>query len=79
MDIHNNDSYNERLLPCPFCGETPVWFLKGTAEDLGKRRVITIKCPCCGTVQETAILKLPTKMGCIMAESKWNMRTKKED
>jgi uncharacterized Zn finger protein len=79
FEIHNGDTVNERLLPCPFCGEKPVWYLKGSAEGIGKRRVITVKCPCCGTIQETAILKLPTKMGCIMAESKWNLRTTKED
>jgi hypothetical protein len=79
FEIHNGDSVNKRLLPCPFCGEKPIWYLKGSAEDIGKRRVITVKCPCCGTIQETAILKLPTKMGCIMAETKWNMRNGKED
>lgn len=79
MEIHNGDSYNVNLLPCPFCGEKPIWYLKGNAEAVGKRRVITIKCPMCGTTQETAVLKLPTKMGCIMAETKWNMRTNKEN
>ena len=79
FEIHNGDSVNERLLPCPFCGEKPIWYLKGSAEDIGKRRVITVKCPCCGTIQETAVLKLPTKMGCLMAETKWNARSKKED
>ena len=79
MEISNNDSYNDRLLPCPFCGEKPIWFLKGYAEAIMKRRVITIKCPCCGTTQETAVLKLPTEMGCLMAETKWNRRNRKEE
>ncbi len=80
MEISNQDSYNVNLLPCPFCGEKPIWYLKGYAEDIMKKRVIIIKCPMCGTTQETAVLKLPTKMGCLMAETKWNMRTKiKED
>ena len=79
FEIHNNEAANENLLPCPFCGEKPVWYLKGSAEEIGRRRVITIKCPCCGTTQETAVLKLPTKMGCLMAETKWNMRSEKED
>lgn len=79
FEIHNHEATNNNLLPCPFCGEKPVWYLKGSVGDVGRRRVITIKCPCCGARQETAILKLPTKMGCIMAESKWNLRTNKED
>lgn len=78
MEIHNGDSYNVNLLPCPFCGEKPIWYIKGNAEAVGKRRVITIKCPMCGTIQETAVLKLPIKMGCLMAETKWNMRQAKE-
>lgn len=79
MKIHNGDSYNANLLPCPFCGEKPIWYLKGNAEDIMKKRVITVKCPCCGTTQETAVLRLSTKMGCLMAETKWNLREWKEE
>lgn len=77
--IHNNDSYNERLLPCPFCGEKPIWYLEGDAELVGKKRLIVIKCPNCDTRQETAVLHLSTKIGCLVAETKWNTRSGEDE
>lgn len=79
IEITNNDQTNDKLLPCPFCGEKPIWYLKGNADAIMKKRTIVIECPTCGTRQETSVLKLPTKMGCIMAETKWNLRTNKEE
>lgn len=78
MEITNNDSYNDNLLPCPFCGEKPIWYLKGYADAIMKRRVIVVKCPYCRTTQETAVLKLSTETGCLMAEIKWNRRVEEE-
>lgn len=75
--IHNYDETNSDLLPCPFCGSVPIWYLKGNAELIGCKRVITIKCPNCRAQQETAVLRLSTDMGCEIAVKKWNARIDK--
>jgi transcription elongation factor Elf1 len=81
LEVTNNDQLNDELLPCPFCGTAPVWYCKGNVDYIMRKRTIVIKCPFCGTRQETSVLKLPTKMGAMMAITKWNMRTEsnKED
>lgn len=79
FNISNNDTINENLLPCPFCGETPVWYLVGQADAINKKRTIVVRCPCCGTEQRTSVFHMPLKFGCISAEAKWNMRTNQED
>lgn len=75
MEIHNYESRNEELMNCPFCGEKPVWYLKGNADAVGHKRIVVLHCPACGATQETAVLKLPTKWACTDAIAKWNMRT----
>ena len=75
QEIHNYDTVNKELLPCPFCGEKPIWYLKGNAEAVGKKRLIVIECPNCRTRQETGVLRLSTQVGCELAETKWNLRT----
>lgn len=78
-EIHNGDSTNDNLLPCPFCGDKPIWYLKGYSDAINKKRTIVVRCPTCGTTQETAVLKLSTQMGCLMAEGKWNLREWKKE
>lgn len=56
IDVTNNDATNDELLPCPFCGETPVWYCKGNVSEIGNKRTIVVKCPMCGTRQETSVL-----------------------
>ena len=74
-DIHNYETTNDNLLPCPFCGEQkPLWYLKGQADAINKQRTIVVKCPTCGTEQRTSVFRLPLKFGCISAEAKWNLR-----
>lgn len=73
--IHNYEDTNDELLPCPFCGEKPIWWLKGNPDLMGRKRVITIKCPNCRTTQETGVLTLSTEAGCELAVEKWNKRT----
>ena len=72
--IHNYEDTNDELLPCPFCGEKPIWWLKGNADLVGHKRVITIKCPNCRTTQETGIIHSTTDLGCEIAITKWNAR-----
>lgn len=79
MEIHNYQSENEELEKCPFCGEKPVWYLKGNADMIGTKRTVVVHCPTCGTTQETSVLKLPTKFACMQAVAKWNMRTKMKE
>ena len=81
LKVTNNNQLNDELLPCPFCGTAPVWYCKDSLDHIMWKRTIVIKCPYCGTRQKTSVLELPTKMGAMMAITKWNMRTesKKED
>lgn len=74
INITNNDQNNDELLPCPFCGETPVWYIKGNPSEINRKRTVVVKCPLCGTRQETSVFHLPTKFGCVEAITKWNMR-----
>ena len=74
--IHNYETSNDELLPCPFCGGEPIWYLKGNAERIGYKRIITIKCPQCRATQETGVLYLSTEAGCEAAVKNWNTRIK---
>jgi len=74
IDVTNNDAINDELLPCPFCGGTPVWYCKGNVDYLMRKRTIIIKCPNCGTRQETSVYRLPTRFGAMQAMTKWNLR-----
>lgn len=79
MEIHNYESKDDELKECPFCGDKAVWYLIGNANDRDRKRTIVVRCPTCGARQETSVLHLPTKFGCMDAIVKWNMRVKKED
>lgn len=79
MEIQNYKSTSEELLNCPFCGDKPEWYLKGNADMIGHKRTVVVRCPTCGTTQETGVLHFPTKWACLQAVNKWNMRTTNED
>lgn len=70
--IHNYKDTCEELKPCPFCGGTPIWYLKGN--DYTKKRTIVVKCPDCGTTQELGLVHLTTEWGCEKAIENWNRR-----
>lgn len=80
-EIHNFETTNENLLPCPFCGEEkPVWYIIGRPDAIKMHRTIVVKCPRCGTEQRTSLYRMPLRFGCINAEAAWNTREwNKED
>ena len=54
MEVQNYDKISNKLLPCPFCGGTPIWFRKGN--DFTKSQQITVKSPMCRIERTDAIL-----------------------
>lgn len=54
MEVQNHDSISNRLLPCPFCGSAPIWYLKGN--NFTRSQEIVIKCPQCRIQRTDAIL-----------------------
>lgn len=54
MEVQNYDNISDKLLPCPFCGERPIWYRKGN--DFTKSQQITVKCPKCRITRTDAIL-----------------------
>lgn len=72
--IHNYDTTSEELKPCPFCGGTPVWHIRGALLE-GKRTLI-VKCQKCGTEQKTGAIRLSTVWLMHTARDKWNARIK---
>ena len=71
-DIHNYDSENPDLKPCPFCGNTPVWHLKGNAYSA--KRLSIVKCPNCGVEMKVAALRNSTEWLIETTVNKWNNR-----
>lgn len=75
--IYNYDTTSDELKPCPFCGGTPMWHIKGNLY-VG-RRTLVVKCSRCGAEQRTAALKFSTEWLMQKAKEKWNNRTKCEE
>ncbi len=71
--IHNYETTSDELKQCPFCGGTPMWYIKGNLFE-GKRTLI-VKCARCGAEQRTAALKFSTTWLVQKAKEKWNLRT----
>lgn len=77
MEVQNYDKISDKLLPCPFCGGTPIWFRKGNG--FTKSQQITVKCPMCRIERTDAILN--GRWHTIewlenVAIKNWNQRTK---
>lgn len=53
MEVQNYDTTSDKLLPCPFCGEKPIWYRKGN--DYTKSQTIIVKCPKCRITRSDAI------------------------
>lgn len=73
--IHNYDTTSEELKPCPFCGGTPVWHIRGALFE-GKRTLI-VRCQKCGTEQVTGAIRFSTVWLMQTAKDKWNSRIEK--
>lgn len=76
MEIHNYDSTNNRLLPCPFCGSAPIWHLIGNESTRSQK--IVVKCPKCRIQRTDAILNgrgHTTEWLKEVAIKNWNQRT----
>ena len=71
-NIHNYDSENPGLKPCPFCGNTPVWHLQGNAYSI--KRLAIVKCPNCGVEMKAAALRNSTEWLIETIVNKWNNR-----
>ena len=77
MEVHNYDSTSNRLLPCPFCGSVPVWYLVGN--EFTRLQKIVIKCPQCRIQRTDGILKghgHTIEWLEEIAIKNWNQRTK---
>lgn len=76
QEVCNFDTINPELKPCPFCGETPVWYLDG---DLftGKRTLV-IYCRNCGAKMEQRTFKQHTGYLEALSVSRWNTRVIKQ-
>ena len=77
MEVQNYDSTNDRLLPCPFCGEKPMWHRIGN--EYTKSQKIVVKCPKCRVQRTDAILNgygHTTEWLEEVAIKNWNQRIK---
>lgn len=54
MEVQNYESTSNKLLPCPFCGSAPTWYLIGN--EYTKSQKIVVKCPKCRIERTDAIL-----------------------
>ena len=54
MEVKNDDSTSNKLLPCPFCGSAPLWHLIGNGFTRSQK--IVVKCPKCRVQRTDAIL-----------------------
>lgn len=62
-----------RLIPCPFCGETPNLTQIGNAHT--RKRGIKIKCPTLGCVEfQTCVIRNTLEWAEERAREKWNTR-----
>lgn len=74
MEIHNYPTVCEELKPCPFCGHTPMWWLKGSRDNITNKTLVTVQCPNCSARQETGAIHFPTGWAMEKAIKKWNNR-----
>jgi len=76
MEVKNYDRKSSWLLPCPFCGGTPVWYLVGN--EFTRSQKIVVKCPQCRIQRTDAILNghgHTTEWLEAVAIKNWNQRT----
>lgn len=72
-EVENYDSENEDLLPCPFCGAKPIWFLKGNERT--RSIEITVKCQKCRIKRTDGMIKrTDIKWLSEVAVKNWNTR-----
>jgi Lar family restriction alleviation protein len=72
IKIYNFDTQNERLAPCPFCGDPPEWFVKGN--DHTPSRSVVVKCVHCNVRMQISGRKLTTLELAERMIRKWNTR-----
>ena len=72
IEIHNHDTECEFLNPCPFCGETPYWHLKGNNDT--PSRTVVIKCPNCGVEMKMSGRAFGVQPIASRIIEKWNNR-----
>ena len=72
VEIHNYDTENPILKPCPFCGTTPNWHLIGN--DHTPSRTILIKCPKCGVEMKMSGRAFGVQPIATRIIDKWNER-----
>ena len=77
QNVDNRKRANSELKPCPYCGGTAQWWIKGDANPLasGSKRLITVQCSKCGAEQRTGALRFSTEWLQNKAIEKWNLRT----
>lgn len=76
MEVQNYESTNNKLLHCPFCGSTPIWYLVGNRFTRSQK--IVVKCPKCRVQRTDAISNgsgLTTEWLEEVAIKNWNQRT----
>ena len=78
METKNHDTVSDKLLPCPFCGNQPIWYRIGN--EYSRLQKVVIKCEKCGIQRIDGICN--NKRHTIewledVAIKKWNQRTNK--
>lgn len=68
----NDESKEHYLYPCPFCGNVPVWYVRGN--DSTYARVIVVKCHDCGVEMKSMSRVLGVQPLAIRITEKWNTR-----
>lgn len=76
MEVKNYESTSDKLLPCPFCGSTPTWYLIGNMVTRTKK--IIVKCPNCRVQRTDAISNSGHNIEWLeeVAIKNWNQRIK---
>lgn len=72
IEIHNYDSTEHNLKPCPFCGSVPVWYFKGN--DYTPSRTVVIKCHKCGVEMKMRGRSFGVQHLAARITEKWNTR-----
>ena len=71
--LHNYDTENPNLKPCPFCGNNPVWHLQGNIHTI--KKTIIVKCNQCGVEMKVAAKRNSIEWLIETIEGKWNKRS----